>query len=200
MARLNNQRVLYNKQEDASIRQVSTEPHVTDQSRWWFQRFLTFHQCIRMGRWHQISHFPLVWDHQSCFMSSFLGMFLLQSLGVLALNPWLGRYGVRIIQSWSNNMKIVHDCPAVRSHNAMGWLLSFQDAWLCRDCCARYGRYIDWFAAPSLPRSLRCCVPRRLRGRSFWQMQRQTGRPLVLWCSKDWRNDQQLLDNIGYYW
>ena len=26
-----------------------------------------------MRRWHQISHFPLVWDHQSCFMSSFLG-------------------------------------------------------------------------------------------------------------------------------
>ena len=37
MARLNNQRVLYNKQEDASIRQVSTEffnqPHVTDQKK-----------------------------------------------------------------------------------------------------------------------------------------------------------------------
>ena len=77
MARWNNQRVLYNKQEDASIRQVSTEffnqAHVTDQSRWWFQRFLTFHQCIRMRWWHQISHFPFVWDHQSCFMSSFLG-------------------------------------------------------------------------------------------------------------------------------
>ena len=110
-------------------------------------------------------------------------MFLLQSRGVLALNPWLGSM-VRIIQSWSNNMKIVHDCAAVRSRNAMGWLLSFQDAWLCRDCCARYGIYIYryWFAAPSLPRSLRCCVPRRLRGRSFWQMQRQTGRPLAdLW-------------------
>ena len=87
---------------------------------------------------------------------------------------------------------------AVRSRHAMGCLLSFQDAWLCRPgwTCVfgvDIGRLIRESAIVAS-----CClpkrsVPRRLRGRSFWQMQRQTGRPLILWCSKDWRNNYWIL-------